>query len=96
MTLQRVQRWLALLLFSWVGAQRNCAWRYFCLVVSAQTAPLGMIYDDFLGLFCKHSHTTGGSYIPRVFLHQWYCSKIILLWADTILLSVLKLLNLEL
>ena len=40
--------------------------------------------------FVNTAHTTGGNYIPRVFLHKWYCSKIILLWAD-----VLKLLNLE-
>lgn len=76
--LQRAQCWLALLLPGWVGAQRSCAQRYFCLVASTQAAPLAMIYDD-LGLFCKHSPNQGGSYIPRVFLHGWDCSKIILL-----------------
>lgn len=38
-----------------MGAQRSGAQKYFCLVASTQAAPLGMIYDDFLGLFCKHS-----------------------------------------
>jgi hypothetical protein len=55
MTLQRAQHRLALFLLSWVGAWRSCAQRYFCLVASTQAAPLGMIYDDFLGLFYKHN-----------------------------------------
>lgn len=41
------------------GPERSCAQRYFCLVASTQAAPLGMIYDDFFGLFCKHSPHPG-------------------------------------
>lgn len=57
------------------GPEELCP-EVFLSCASTQAAPLAMIYDD-LGLFCKHSPNQGGSYIPRVFLHGWDCSKII-------------------
>lgn len=72
------------------GPERSCAQRYFCLVASTQAAPLGMIYDDFFGLFCKHSPHPGRELYSQGLPLQGYFFKKYLLKAEAPLCAFLS------